>query len=156
MNELLVKDWMTGKVITVDIHTALPDAHKLMRSHKIRRLPVMDGDTVVGIVTRSDIREASPSDATSLSVWELHYLLSKLTMGDIMTSRPFTILPTATIKDAARLMYNHKIGGLPVVDTDGKLQGIITESDIFRILIVWFDQMEQQSAEGPSAAPPGG
>jgi CBS domain-containing protein len=156
MNELLVKDWMTGKVITVDIHTALPDAHKLMRSHKIRRLPVMDGDTVVGIVTRSDIREASPSDATSLSVWELHYLLSKLTMGDIMTPRPFTILPTATIKDAARLMYNHKIGGLPVVDTDGKLQGIITESDIFRILIAWFDQMEQQSAEGPSAVPPGG
>ena len=156
MNELLVKDWMTGKVITVDIHTALPDAQKLMRSHKIRRLPVMDGDTVVGIVTRSDIREASPSDATSLSVWELHYQLSKLTMGDIMTPRPFTILPTATIKDAARLMYNHKIGGLPVVDTDGKLQGIITESDIFRILIAWFDQLEQQSAEGPSAAPPGG
>jgi CBS domain-containing protein len=146
MKDLLVKDWMTGKVITVDFHTSLPDAHKLMRSHKIRRLPVLDGDTVVGIVTRSDIREASPSDATSLSVWELHYLLSKLTMGDIMTPKPVVILPTATIRDAARLMYSHKIGGLPVVDTDGQLQGIITESDIFRILIAWFDQLEQAGA----------
>ncbi|HNS01789.1 MAG TPA: CBS domain-containing protein [Anaerolineae bacterium] len=146
MKDLLVKDWMTAKVITVDVHTALPDAHKLMRSHKIRRLPVMDGDTVVGIVTRSDIREASPSDATSLSVWELHYLLGKLTMGDMMTPRPFTILPTATIRDAARMMDSHKIGGLPVVDTEGKLQGIITESDIFRILIAWFDQLEAETA----------
>ena len=146
MKDLLVKDWMTAKVITVDVHTALPDAHKLMRSHKIRRLPVMDGDTVVGIVTRSDIREASPSDATSLSVWELHYLLGKLTMGDMMTPRPFTILPTATIRDAARMMDSHKIGGLPVVDTEGKLQGIITESDIFRILISWFDQLEAANA----------
>jgi CBS domain-containing protein len=146
MKDLLVKDWMTRKVITVDIHTALPDAHKLMRSHKIRRLPVLDGDTVVGIVTRSDIREASPSDATSLSVWELHYLLSKLSMGEIMTPKPVVILPTATIKDAARLMYTHKIGGLPVVDSEGQLQGIITESDIFRILIAWFDQLEQPGA----------
>jgi CBS domain-containing protein len=104
---------------------------------------------VVGIVTRSDIREASPSDATSLSVWELHYLLSKLTMGDIMTSKPVVILPTATIRDAARLMYSHKIGGLPVVDTAGQLQGIITESDIFRILIAWFDQLEQAGATAP-------
>lgn len=143
MNDLLVKDWMTHKVITVDIHTALPDAHKLMRSHKIRRLPVMDGDKVVGIVTRSDIREASPSEATSLSVWELQYLLGKLTMADIMTRRPVVILPGASIKEAARLMYTHKIGGLPVVDTDGQLQGIITESDIFRVLIAWFDQLEQ-------------
>ncbi|MFZ2359474.1 MAG: CBS domain-containing protein [Anaerolineae bacterium] len=143
MKDLLVRDWMTNKVITVDVHTALPDAHKLMHSHKIRRLPVLDGDTVVGIVSRSDIREASPSDATTLSVWELHYLLSKLTTGDIMTPKPVVILPTATIKDAARLMYTHKIGGLPVVDSDGQLQGIITESDIFRILIAWFDQLEQ-------------
>lgn len=143
MKDLLVKDWMTTKVITVDIHTALPDAHKLMRSHKIRRLPVMDGDKVVGIVTRSDVREASPSDVTSLSVWEMQYLLSKLTMADIMTPKPITVLPTATIKDAARLMYTHKIGGLPVLDSDGQLQGIITESDIFRILIAWFDRLEQ-------------
>ena len=140
MKDLLVKDWMTSKVITVDIHTALPDAHKLMRSHKIRRLPVLDGDTVVGIVTRSDIREASPSDATSLSVWELHYLLSKLTMGDIMTPKPVVILPTATIRDAARLMYTHKIGGLPVVQALSgpgrrRLVGIITDTDVFRLVL---------------------
>lgn len=137
MKDLLVKDWMTAKVITVDVHTALPDAHKLMRSHKIRRLPVMDGDTVVGIVTRSDIREASPSDATSLSVWELHYLLGKLTMGDMMTPRPFTILPTATIRDAARMMDSHKIGGLPVVDVAqaDRLVGMVTITDMLDCLI---------------------
>lgn len=146
MNDLLVKDWMTTKVITVDVHTALPDAHKLMRSHKIRRLPVMENGQLAGIVTRSDIREASPSDATSLSVWELHYLLSKLTMGEIMTKKPITVLPTSTIRDAARLMYHHKIGGLPVLDTEGELRGIITESDIFRILIAWFDEVEQAGA----------
>lgn len=143
MKDLLVTDWMTHRVITVDVHTSLPDAHKLMRSHKIRRLPVMEGDRLVGIVTRSDIREASPPDATSLSVWELQYLLSKLTMDEIMTPKPITVLPSATIRDAARLMYTHKIGGLPVLDTEGQLQGIITESDIFRVLIAWFDRIEQ-------------
>lgn len=151
MKDLLVKDWMTAKVITVDVHTALPDAHKLMRSHKIRRLPVMDGDTVVGIVTRSDIREASPSEATSLSVWELQYLLGKLTMADIMTRKPVVILPTATIRDAANLMYAHKIGALPVVDTDDRLVGIITESDIFRLFITWFDRMEKGELNAQSA-----
>ncbi|MER2600255.1 MAG: CBS domain-containing protein [Caldilineales bacterium] len=143
MNDMFVRDWMTAKVITVDIHTTLPDAHKLMRSHKIRRLPVLDRGRLVGIVTRSDIREASPSETTSLSVWELQYLLSKLSMGDIMTRKPITILPNATIRDAANLMYAHKIGGLPVVDTEGHLLGILTESDIFRILITWFDRMEK-------------
>ncbi|MFZ2489822.1 MAG: CBS domain-containing protein [Anaerolineae bacterium] len=151
MNDVLVKDWMTSKVITVDVHTTLPDAHKLMRSHKIRRLPVLERGRVVGIVTRSDIREASPSEATSLSVWELQYLLGKLTMADIMTRKPVVILPTATIRDAANLMYAHKIGALPVVDTDDRLVGIITESDIFRLFITWFDRMEKGELNAQSA-----
>lgn len=144
MKDLLVKDWMIKKVITVDVRTTLPDAHKLMLTNNIRRLPVMDHGRLAGIVTRSDIREASPSDATSLSVWELHYLLSKLEVGGIMTRDPITISPSGTIKDAAKLMYTHKIGGLPVVDESGQLKGIITESDIFRILIAWFDEQEKE------------
>lgn len=142
MKDLLVKDWMTKKVITIDIRTTLPDAHKLMRVNKIRRLPVIDQGKLVGIVTRSDILEASPSDATTLSVWELHYLLSKLEVRQIMTQDLLTIAPDATIRDAARLMQAHKIGGLPVVDSSGLVQGILTESDIFRLLIAWFDEQE--------------
>ena len=142
MKDLDVKDWMTRRVITVDTRTSLPDAHKLMRTNNIRRLPVVERGKLVGIVTRSDIREASPSEATTLSIWEMHYQLSKLAVGVIMTKDPYTIAADATIKDAAKLMYTHKIGGLPVVNEAGELQGIITESDIFRILIAWFDEQE--------------
>lgn len=142
MNDLHVKDWMTRRVITVDPRTSLPDAHKLMRTNNIRRLPVVERGRLVGIVTRSDIREASPSEATTLSIWEMHYQLSKLSVGVIMTKDPFTVTPDTTIKDAAKLMYTYKFGGLPVVNDAGELQGIMTESDIFRILIAWFDEQE--------------
>ncbi|MCB0004123.1 MAG: CBS domain-containing protein [Anaerolineae bacterium] len=142
MNDLHVKDWMTRRVITVDPRTSLPDAHKLMRTNNIRRLPVVERGRLVGIVTRSDIREASPSEATTLSIWEMHYQLSKLSVAVIMTKDPYTVTPDTTIKDAAKLMYTYKFGGLPVVNDAGELQGIMTESDIFRILIAWFDEQE--------------
>ena len=142
MKDLHVKDWMTRRVITVDPRTSLPDAHKLMRTNNIRRLPVVERGKLVGIVTRSDIREASPSEATTLSIWEMHYQLSKLSVGVIMTKDPYTVTPDTTIKDAAKLMYTYKFGGLPVVNDAGDLQGIMTESDIFRILIAWFDEQE--------------
>ena len=142
MKDLHVKDWMTRRVITVDTRTSLPDAHKLMRTNNIRRLPVVDRGKLVGIVTRSDIREASPSEATTLSIWEMHYQLSKLSVGISMTKDPYTVTPDTTIKDAAKMMYTYKIGGLPVVNEGGELQGIMTESDIFRILIAWFDEQE--------------
>lgn len=133
MNNTLVRDWMTRDPITVGLKTSLPEAHKLMKECHIRRLPVIDHDRLVGIVTLGDIREASPSDATSLSIFELHYLLAKLTIAEMMTRDPITVTPDATIRDAAKLMLEHKIGGLPVVE-NGKLVGIITESDIFRVL----------------------
>lgn len=131
----LVRDWMTANPITVDPKTTLPEAHRLMKESHIRRLPVVEpkrGD-LIGIVTLGDIREASPSDATTLSIFELNYLLAKLTVDKIMTRDPLTLAPAATIRDAAKLMLQHKIGGLPVMD-NGKLVGIITESDIFRVL----------------------
>jgi CBS domain-containing protein len=105
-----------------------------MKECNIRRLPVVENGRLVGIVTLGDIREASPSAATSLSIYELNYLLSRLTIGQIMTRDPITITPDTSIEAAARLMLEHKIGGLPVVDGT-RVVGIITESDIFRLLV---------------------
>ena len=133
MRKNLVRDWMTPNPITIDVKTTLPDAHKLMKESHIRRLPVVDHGKLVGIVTIGDVREASPSDATSLSIFELNYLLAQLTVDKIMTRDPLTIQPGANIREAARLMLEHKIGGLPVMQDD-TLVGIITESDIFRVL----------------------
>jgi len=104
----------------------------MMENH-IRRLPVVWHGELVGILTFGDIREAKPSDATTLSVYELNYLLDQLTAKAIMIPDPITIRPDATIQEAAQLMLHHKIGGLPVVK-DGTLVGIITETDFCRLL----------------------
>lgn len=135
MKHELVKDWMTSKVITITPDTSLPDAHRLMDDHNIRRLPVEQHGRLVGIVTRGDVRGAEPSDASSLNIWEMNYLLSKLTIDKIMTKNPITIGPEATIEQAARLMLEEKVSGLPVVDDQGSIVGIITESDIFRLVV---------------------
>jgi CBS domain-containing protein len=125
---------MTADPITIDPRTTLPEANRLMKECNIRRLPVVEKGNLVGIVTLGDIREASPSAATALSIYELNYLLARLTVGEIMTRDPITISPDTSIEAAARLMLEHKIGSLPVV-ADAKLVGIITESDIFRLLV---------------------
>jgi acetoin utilization protein AcuB len=131
----LVKDWMTGDVITVASDMSLTEAHRLMTDNKIRRLPVVKNDHLVGIVTRGDVREARPSDATSLTIWEVNYLISKLKIKDIMAPNPISILPDATLAEAAQLMLDNKFSGLPVVDSNKKVIGIITESDIFRMVV---------------------
>jgi acetoin utilization protein AcuB len=97
-------------------------------------MPIMDGEKLVGIVSDRDLKEAAPSKATSLDIWELHYLMSRIIIKDIMTKNPLTISPNATIEKAAIIMHDHKIGGLPVI-YDNKLIGIITEQDIFGALI---------------------
>ncbi|MCK6625048.1 MAG: CBS domain-containing protein [Anaerolineae bacterium] len=135
MKKELVKDWMTRDVVTISPEMTLPEAHRLMEEKKIRRLPVVDSGRLVGIVTRGDIRGAEPSGATSLSIWEVNYLLAKLKIGEIMTAHPLTIAAEETIGEAARLMLEKKISGLPVVDNAGRLVGIITESDIFRLVV---------------------
>jgi CBS domain-containing protein len=137
----LIKDWMTKEVIVVSPNTTVPDAHRLMADKGIRRLPVVDGNKLVGIVTRGDVRGAEPSEATTLSIWELNYLLAKLKLSEIMTRKPVTVSPNATIGEGAQLMLDNKISGLPVVDGEGKLVGIITESDIFRLVAAaWQEQ----------------
>jgi acetoin utilization protein AcuB len=133
MNPQLAKDWMTRSPVTITEDTSLTAASRLMQDNDIRRLPVVEHGKVVGIVTWGDIREASASDATSLTVFELGYLLKKLQVDRFMTRHPITVTPTTTISRAAQLMMEHKIGGLPVVE-NGKLVGILTESDIFRML----------------------
>lgn len=137
MKKELVSDWMTQDVITVKPGTTLPQAHQIMMDEEIRRLPVVnDNGILVGIVTLGDVRGAQPSPATSLSIWELNYLLSSLTIEKIMTPTPMTIAPEATIGNAARTMLERRVSGLPVVNKDGTLAGIITESDIFSMVVV--------------------
>lgn len=132
----LVKKWMTPNVVFIAPDTKLPEAHRLMSEKNIRRLPVVqNGQLLVGIVTRSDVRGAEPSGATSLSIWEVSYLLANLKIEGIMTRNPVTVSSETTIREAARIMMEKKIGGLPVVDDTGRLAGIITESDIFRLVV---------------------
>lgn len=132
---LIVKDWMTSPVISIAPTTPITAAHQIMQEKGIRRLVVTSGDKLLGIVTKGDIREAKPSDATTLSIWELNYLLAQLTVDKVMTRNVLTVHPEDAISKAAQLMLIHKISGLPVVDADHCLVGMITESDIFRMLI---------------------
>jgi CBS domain-containing protein len=125
---------MTPNPITVSSDTPLPEAHNLMEKHKIRRLLVVDDSELKGIVTRGDIRGAEPSEATSLSIFEIHHLLSRLTLKKIMTTDVIVVGPDDPVGKAARLMYENKIAGLPVVE-EGRVVGIITESDIFRMVV---------------------
>jgi acetoin utilization protein AcuB len=132
--DILVRDWMTAPVYTVLPNTPVATAHKIMKDKSIRRLPVMGEHEIIGMVTLGDIRQASPSDATTLSIWELNYLWSQLAVDRIMTTRVVTVGPDEPILNAAELMLKHKISGIPVVQ--GKtLLGVVTESDIFRMLI---------------------
>ena len=142
MKRKLVKARMTREIMTSTSEVTLPEAHRLITGHHIRRLPVVKNGRLVGIVTRGDVRGAEPSGATSLSIWELNYLLSKLKIEEIMTRNLVKISPNATIGEAAEMMLEHKVSGLPVVDGEMKLVGIITESDIFRMVVQTWDQAD--------------
>jgi acetoin utilization protein AcuB len=136
MKQDRVQDWMSSKVVTVMRETNLPEVHQIMVSANIRRLPVVDEEgKLIGIVTLGDMRSAQPSPATSLGIWERNYVLSNLTVERIMTIDPATIHPAKTIGEAAEMMLEKRVSGLPVVDNDGAICGIITESDIFRMVV---------------------
>ena len=125
---------MKRDVVTVQPTDSFLHAMDLIRGRGIRHLPVVEGRQVVGIVTDRDLRQASASPATLLSVQELHYLLHKMTVAEIMTKPAITIGPDDTVEEAARLLLKHRIGGLPVV-RDGDLVGIITETDILEAFL---------------------
>ena len=138
--EALVKDWMTREVVTVSPDASLPEAHRLMSDNNIRRLPVLKGGRLVGVVTRGDVRGAEPSEATSLSIWEMNYLLAKLKIKQIMTRDPLTATEDMTLGEVAKIMLDNKVSGLPVIGKEGTVVGIITESDIFRMIVqAWQD-----------------
>ncbi len=129
-----VGKWMTKDPITVQRSTSLFDAINLMKEKNIRRLPVMEGGRLVGIVTRTDLLKAAPSEATTLSVFELKHLLAHKAVEELMIPNPHTVTPDTPIEVAALLMSSFKIGALPVTEK-GKLVGIITESDIFEAFV---------------------
>lgn len=128
-----IRDMMTKNPVTVDSETLVMDAQKIMKENNVRRLPVVDKGKLLGIVTKHDILEASPSPATSLSVHELNYLLSKMKVKEIMKKNPLTLTPDTPFEEALKIGQEKKIGSFPVVE-NGKLVGIATESDIVRFL----------------------
>lgn len=133
---MIIKDWMTPDVITIDPEASMMRAAKLMKEKGIRRLPVVDAKgALVGIVSDRDIKEASPSKATTLDVHELYYLLSEIKVKNIMTPSPMTIRDTDTVVKCAAIMHDKKISGLPVLNDKNALVGIMTQNEVYRVLL---------------------
>jgi CBS domain-containing protein len=140
--ELKIGDLMTRDVISVMPDAKLSAAQEIMKEYGIRHLPVVEHGRLVGIISKGDIREAKPSDATTLSVWEVNYLWDTIQIKQVMTTKVLTVAPEQTLLEALRLMVARKFSSLPVV-TDGMLVGILTETDIFNKLIA----MAEREAE---------
>lgn len=129
---MLIKDWMTREPITITDDTSMIKAIHIMKQHRFRRLPVLHQGKLVGMVTDRDLKEASPSKATTLDVHELYYLLAELQVKEIMTRNPVSVSQDDTVEHAAQVMLEHTISGLPVLDANGDLVGIITQADVFK------------------------
>ncbi|MEA3435526.1 MAG: CBS and ACT domain-containing protein [Thermodesulfobacteriota bacterium] len=132
---MLVKNWMSKNVIAVDIDDSMSEAIKLLKENEIKMLPVMKKGKLVGIVTDRDLKRASASDATTLDVHELLFLVSKIKIKDIMTKDPIMIPEDFTVEETAEILLKNKISGAPVIDNEGKVVGAITQTDLFRVLI---------------------
>ena len=132
---MFVSNRMTANPFTLTANATVADASEVMRTHKFRRLPIVENGKLVGIVTDRDLREVSPSPATTLSIFELNYLLAKMMVKDIMKKDVLTIQANSTVEEAALLMYKNKIGGLVVVDEQAAVIGVITETDIFKTFV---------------------
>ncbi|OIN96987.1 MAG: hypothetical protein COS37_00835 [Anaerolineae bacterium CG03_land_8_20_14_0_80_58_20] len=131
---MLVGERMSRPPIVIGPEMSIHDALALFKKERIRRAPVIKGGKLVGIVSDKDLLNASPSPATTLSVWEMNYLLSKLTVTEVMTKQVITVAEDTPIEEAARIMADNKIGGLPVVKGT-RVVGIITETDLFKLFI---------------------
>ena len=129
---MLIKDWMAQNPVTITEDTSMIKAIHIMKERRFRRLPVVAQGKLVGMVTDRDLKEASPSKATTLDVHELYYLLAELQVQEIMSRNPVSVSQDDTVERAAQIMLEHTISGLPVVDATGKVVGIITQSDVFR------------------------
>jgi len=132
---MLIANWMTTNPVTVTADVSMMRAGKLMKEKNIRSLPVVDEqNAVIGIVTDRDIKQASPSQATTLDMHEMYYLLSEIKVKDIMTLNPTTLTAQDTIERAALMMLKMKVSSFPIVDEGGKLTGMITQTDVFKVL----------------------
>ncbi len=131
---MLVRDWMTKEPLVVMPRTSVEEAMRIMRQNRVRHLPVVKKDSrhLVGIVTQTDLLQASPSPATSLSVWEINFLLANMQVRDAMTRGVVVVEEECPVEEAALVMAEHKFGCLPVVQ-DKHLVGIITETDLFNL-----------------------
>ena len=152
-----VGQWMTKNPVTVSPKETIVLARAILRQRGIRRLPVTEGDRLVGIVTDRDLREAWASDANTLSTQELHYLLEKIPVRDVMSAPVITVTPETPLEIAVRTLQEKKIGGLPVLSS-GQLVGILTETDVFRAFnqALHYGNVEGRSDLSPRPSPPAG
>ena len=131
---MYVREYMISPVVTVTGDELVDDALRLMHEKHIRRLPVVANGKLVGLVTRDGLREAVPASPIPLSIWGTHYQLSRLRVRDVMITSVITVRPDMTVQEAVALGVENKIGTLPVVDTNGNLVGIMTTTDLYRLL----------------------
>jgi acetoin utilization protein AcuB len=131
---MTVKDCMTANPVVISPDATLPEAAALMKKGGFRRLPVVNRGDLIGIITDRDVKQAMPSDATSLSVWEINFLIAQIKVREIMTHAPYTVIEDAPVEDAAKLMLDRKVGGLPVIFAD-RLTGVITTTDLLRAFV---------------------
>lgn len=132
---MFIKDWMRKELITVNYNDTILDALHLMRDNKIRRLPVLKEGKLAGIITEKDIKEFSPSKASTLDIYEMHSVLAKTEVRDAMTKDVITVYPTDPIERAALILRDMRFGGLPVIEKNGDLVGIITAVDVFDVFV---------------------
>ena len=132
---MLVKDWMSRPVVTVDENNSMQTATLLLKKHEIRMLPVMKNTKLTGIITDRDLKKASASEATTLEIHELLYILTKIKVKDIMTKDPITVPVDYTVEETAEVLLKHKISGVPVIDIERAVVGVITQTDLFRVMI---------------------
>ena len=132
---MLVKNWMSKNVIAIDINDSMQEAIRLLKENDIKMMPVLKKGKLVGIITDRDLKRASASDATTLDVHELLFLVSKIKIKDIMTKDPIMIPEDFTVEETAEILLKNKISGAPVTDNEGKVVGTITQTDLFKVLI---------------------
>ncbi len=130
-----VDKWMTKNPITIDQDASIIEAIHLMKEKGIRRLPVMGKGGFIGLITERMIKDYTPGKATSLDTWEVHYLLSKTLVKDVMNRAPVTITPDVDLATAAQTILDHKLYGLCVVDGKGELVGIMSVGDMLRAVV---------------------
>ncbi len=147
MKKTKVGDWMTPNPITIDAGATVVEAIHLLKEKNIRRLPVIKGGKLVGLVTERMLLSFSPGKSTSMDTWEVHYLLARTPVTEAMNPKPHTVTADTELVDAAQLIHDRKLNGITVVDPSGQLVGILTTTNALEALI-WFSKQMQLAAAG--------